>query len=161
MIDRQELNETVAKAIEMTDAFIVEIRVTPDNVINVEIDSPTGIDIDTCVAITRAIEARFDRDEEDYELEVGSAGLTLPFKVKGQYEKNIGNRIEVLTRDGRKLRGELTEVGDTKEDGSFDFTILVPEKVKVEGKKRPETVDTPVNLNTSNVKTATYLIEFK
>ena len=84
MIDRKELTETVAEAIQMTDAFIVEIRVTPDNMINVEIDSPTGLDIDTCVAVTRAIEARFDRDVEDYELEVGSAGLTSPFKVRGQ-----------------------------------------------------------------------------
>lgn len=161
MIDRKELTDTVAEAIKMTDAFIVEIGVTPDNNINVEIDSPTGIDIDTCVAVTRAIESRFDRDVEDYELEVGSAGLTSPFKVRGQYEKNLGNRIEVLTRDGRKLRGELTEVGAQREDGGFEFTIVVAEKVKIEGKKRPELVDTPVKLDTANVKSACYLIEFK
>lgn len=161
MIDRQLLSDTVSEALKMTDAFIVDIRVSADNGITVEIDSPTGVDIDTCVNVTRAIESKFDRDAEDYDLEVGSAGLTSPFKVKEQYDKNVGNRIEVLTRDGRKLRGELVEVGDRREDGSFKFTILVPEKVKVEGKKRPELVEKPCELDTTMVKSACYLIEFK
>ena len=75
-----------------------------------EIDSPTGVDIDACARITRSIEEAFDRDAEDYELEVGSAGITSDFKVRGQYDKNVGNEVEVLTRDGRKLHGTLVEV---------------------------------------------------
>ena len=82
-----------------TDLFLVDISVTPDNNITVEVDSATGVDIDACAAITRAVEAVFDRDAEDYALEVGSAGLTAPMKVRGQYDKNLGNDVEILTRD--------------------------------------------------------------
>ena len=75
MIDKNEIQQIAEKELEGTDCFVVEVTVAPDNRINVEIDSDTGVDIDTCARITRAIEARYDRDVEDYELEVGSAGL--------------------------------------------------------------------------------------
>ncbi len=90
MIDKQLLTQTIEEAIAGTSLFLVDVKVTPDNNITVEVDSREGVDIDECVNLTRAIEARFDRDVEDYELEVGSAGLTSPFKVKAQYEKNTG-----------------------------------------------------------------------
>ncbi|MDE6287331.1 MAG: ribosome assembly cofactor RimP, partial [Muribaculaceae bacterium] len=127
MIDKQLLTQTVTDALQGSDIFLVDVKVTPANEITVEIDSPEGIDIDTCAMLTRKIEEVFDREVEDYELEVGSAGLTAPFKVRGQYLKNIGNEVEVLTRDGRKLRGILVDVA---EDGRF--TVEVPTKVKHE-----------------------------
>lgn len=156
MIDKQLLIQTIEEAIAGTPLFLVDVKVTPDNNITVEVDSREGVDIDECVTLTRAIEARFDRDAEDYELEVGSAGLTSPFKVKAQYEKNIGNPIEVLTRDGRKLKGTLTAVGD---DDTFTFTIK--KKVKEEGKKRPMEVEEPVTMAMADTKSVTYLIDFK
>lgn len=157
MIDRQLLQDTVEAAISGTDIFVVDVTVGADNRLNVEIDSPSGVDIDTCVAITRKIEETFDRDVEDYELEVGSAGLTSPFKVKGQYDKNIGNEIEVLTRDGKKLRGVLESVAS---DGS-EFTLSVTRKVKEEGKKRPVTVTEPMVIAVADTKDVRYLIDFK
>lgn len=75
MIDKELLAQTVAESIKDTDIFIVDITIGADNAIVVELDSPEGIDIDTCAAITRRIEEVFDRDKEDYSLEVGSAGL--------------------------------------------------------------------------------------
>lgn len=155
MIDKQQLTQTVEQAIEGTSIFIVDIKINPGNAIVVEIDSPESIDIDTCAKITRQIEATFDRDVEDYELEVGSAGLTAPFKVKGQYLKNIGNEVEVLTSDGRKLQGVLTAVGDN------DFTIEVAKKVKEPGAKRPTLVMEPTTIEISNTKSVKYLINFK
>ncbi|MBQ2046264.1 MAG: ribosome assembly cofactor RimP [Muribaculaceae bacterium] len=155
MIDKQQLTQTVEQAIEGTSIFIVDIKINPGNAIVVEIDSPESIDIDTCAKITRQIEATFDRDVEDYELEVGSAGLTAPFKVKGQYLKNIGNEVEVLTSDGRKLQGVLTAVGDN------DFTIEVAKKVKEPGAKRPTLVMEPTTIEMSNTKSVKYLINFK
>lgn len=155
MIDKQLLTQTVEEAIEGTDLFIVEIKVTPDNNITVEIDSPTGVDIDSCVAINRKIEAAYDRDVEDYQLEVGSAGLTAPFKVKGQYDKNIGNELEILTRDGRKLTGRLVEVTDS------GFTVEVPVKVKHEGAKRPVIENQPQTFAFDDCKTVRYKIDFK
>ena len=82
MIDKELLSKPVADMIAGTDIFVVDIKVSPDNDIVVEIDSPDNIDVDTCAAITRRIEEVFDRDTEDYSLEVGSAGLTAPFKVR-------------------------------------------------------------------------------
>ena len=155
MIDKQLLTQTIEQAIEGSSIFIVDIKINPGNAIVVEIDSPENIDIDTCASITRKIEAVFDRDAEDYELEVGSAGLTAPFKVKGQYLKNIGNEAEVLTRDGRKMQGTLTAVGDD------DFTIEVAKKVKEPGAKRPSIIMEPITLEISNTKSVKYLINFK
>lgn len=155
MIDKQKLTATVEKAIEGSDIFIVDIKVTPDNRIVVELDSPNHLDIDTCARITRKIEENFDRDEEDYELEVGSAGLTAPFKVKAQYMKNLGKEIEVLTKDGRKLKGVLSAVG------AEDYTVEVPTKMKREGAKRPETVMQPTVIRFDETKQANYLIKFK
>ena len=155
MIDKQLLTQTIEQAIEGTSIFIVDVKINPGNSIVVEIDSPENIDLDTCALITRKIEATFDRDAEDYELEVGSAGLTAPFKVKGQYLKNIGNDVEVLTRDGRKLQGVLTSVGDD------EFTIEVAKKVKEPGAKRPSIVMEPETFKIDNTKSVKYLINFK
>ena len=157
MIDKTLLTKTVEDAIADTNLFLVDVTVTPDNRINVEIDSTDGVDIDTCVDLTRKIEAVFDRDVEDYELEVGSAGLTSPFKVIGQYQKNIGNTIEVLTRGGQKLKGTLAEV--SPEDRTFVLTVT--KKVKEPGQKKPVIVDDPITIAIDDCKTVRYLIEFK
>lgn len=155
MIDKKLLTDVVEAAIEGTSLFLVDIQINPGNSIVVEIDSAEGVDIDSCAAITRKIEDAFDRDIEDYELEVGSAGLTSPFKVKGQYEKNIGNEVEVLTTDGRKLKGTLTEVADET------FTIEVTRKVKEPGAKRPIEIAEPTIINYIDTKYVKYLIQFK
>lgn len=155
MLDKNLVRESVEKAIEGTDIFIVDITVSPQNNVVVELDSPGNLDIDTCAAITRAIEKDFDRDVEDYDLEVGSAGLTAPFKVKGQYLKNIGNDIEILTADGRKIKAVLTAVGDD------DFTFEYPVKVKEPGAKRPTLTMQSETLPMNGAKWVKYLISFK
>lgn len=157
MIDKQIIEQTVNAALEGTDCFLVDVTVTPANTITVEIDSMEGVDIDTCAMLTRKIEAAVDRDVEDYELEVGSAGLTSPLRVYRQYLKNIGNEVEVLTRAGKKLQGVLSDVSA---DGS-EITVVVKEKVKEPGKKRPVLVDTPMVMQVADTKYVKYLINFK
>ncbi|MCI6893238.1 MAG: ribosome assembly cofactor RimP [Bacteroidales bacterium] len=155
MIDRQALADVVNAHLG-DNLFLVDIEVSGDNRIVVEVDSREGsVKIDDCVAINRAVEASFDRDVEDYELEVGSAGLTSPFKVKAQYEKNLGNEVEVLTNDGRKLKGVLSAVDDDT------FTIKVTKKVKPEGAKRPVMVEEDETINYNETKYTKYLIQFK
>ena len=156
MIDKKLLTETVESALRDTDLFPVEIKVTPNNEITVTVDSMKSVDIEQCLALSRRIEEAFDRDVEDYELEVGSAGITSPFKVKAQYEKNLGNPVEVLTRDGRKLHGTLTAVSD-------DFstcTVTITKKVKEEGQKKPQLVEVPEVLPIDTIKSITYEIKF-
>lgn len=156
MLDKSEVLKAVETAIEGTDLFIVEVTVTPAKSIVVELDGPNGMDIDTCTAVTRRIEELLPEDElGEYDLEVGSAGLTAPFKVRGQWEKNLGNEIELLTTDGCKLSGVLKELGDDT------FTLEYQVKEKVEGKKRPEMVTKTESIPFANVKTANYLLRFK
>lgn len=155
MLDKKEIISLVEKAVEGTDAFIVSVSVSVANDIVVELDSPTGIDLDFCAEVTRAINDALDRDVEDYSLEVGSASLTAPFKVRGQYEKHLGDDVELLTRDGRKLRGVLTAVGDD------DFTVEITRKVKEEGKKRPVMVAQPEAFAYDQVKEVRYALSFK
>lgn len=157
MIDKALLIKTVEEALEGSDMFIVDVKVTPENDLTVEIDSMSHVDIDTCASLTRQIEKVFDRDVEDYRLEVGSAGLTSPLKVRQQYVKNIGNDVEVLTRDGRKLRGKLTGVSD---DGS-SFTIESMVKVKNPGEKRPHLEAVSETMEVAACKSVVYDLQFK
>lgn len=157
MIDKNLLIATVTEAIEGTPLFLVDVGVSPDNTITVEVDSPEAVDIDQCVAITRRIRDVFDCDVEDYELEVGSAGLTAPFKVRQQYLKNVGNPVEALTRDGRKIRGILTSVSDS--DSSFVITTTA--KVREPGRKKPVETELPLTLTPDECKYVKYLIDFK
>lgn len=154
MIDKKALQEFIDARLEGTEYFPVDLRISKENEIKVEIDSMGSVDIDFCIELTRAIEEAFPRDDEDYELEVGSAGLTSPFKVIGQYEKNIGNKVEVLTADGRKLHGVLSDVGEDT------FTVDVTTKVRPEGAKRPVEKIEPLTFGYADVKSVKYELEF-
>ena len=155
MIDKMLLEQVLTKGMEGTDLFIVDVTIGKDNNIVVEIDSDTSVDIDECVRLTRLVESHFDRDKEDYDLEIGSAGLTSPLKVERQYHKNIGNEVEVLTADGKKVQGVLKTV-----EGEA-FTVTVTEKQKVEGKKRPVMVEVDKEFDMNNIKYTKYLLSFK
>ena len=152
MIDKEALKKFVESRLGNTPFFLTDLRVSPANEIVVEIDSDDSVEF--CMELTRAIEAEFSRDDEDYELEVGSAGLTSPLKVRRQYLKYIGEELDVLTTDGRKLRGVLREAGDDT------FTLSVTVKEKPEGAKRPVTVEKDVIIPYAQVKKAVYVLKF-
>ncbi|NCC99494.1 MAG: ribosome assembly cofactor RimP [Bacteroidia bacterium] len=120
MINKDVVYQLVAEFLQGKDCFLTDVSVSKDNSIVVEIDSKQGVDIYTCCEINNFIELNLNRDIEDYSLEVGSAGITSPFKVKKQYEKNIGNEVEVLS-GGKKIFGILKEVGD-------DYFVVEVEK---------------------------------
>lgn len=154
MIQKAEIIEFVNGYIADTEYFLVDVKVSADNCIIVEIDNIDGVDIDYCAELSRAFESQFDREIEDYELEVGSAGLTAPFKVKGQYLKNIDNEVEVLASDGKKYKGLLIEVDDE------GFKISSQEKVKKEGEKRPILQNVVREFKFNQVKYTKYLLQF-
>lgn len=154
MIDKAALAEFIEGRLEGTSYFPVDLKVTPSNEITVEIDSMESVDIDFCIRLTHEIEDAFPRNDEDYELEVGSAGLTSPFKVKKQYEKNLGNEVEVLAADGKKYKGTLTEAADDT------FTVVSLEKVKKEGAKRPVEEEVTRIFPYNEVKYTKYLLQF-
>lgn len=155
MIEKSTIQEIVAEGLRDSDCFIVDVMVHPGNNIVVEIDNEEGVDIERCEKLHRFIESKLDRDVEDYELEVGSAGITSPFKVVAQYRKNIGNEVEVLARDGRKLTGVLKECDEQS------FTLTITKKVKPEGSKRKIEVEEDIPLTYEEIKYTKYLIRFK
>ena len=101
------------------------------------------------------MESKLDRDIEDFELTVGSAGLTSPLKTTRQYQKNIGKEIEVLTKKGQKLSGILKEVSDD------DFIVTISKKEKAEGAKRKTEVSEDLQFRYEEIKYTKYLIRFK
>ena len=155
MINKDTVRNIVEEWLDGKEYFFVDIEISPDDRIVVEIDHADGVWIEDCVELSRYIEERLSRDEEDYELEVGSAGLGQPFKVPQQYHCFVGKEVEVLDADGKKYKGTLKDV-----DGN-DFTVTVQEKQKVEGKKRPQLVDVDKTFQMDKVKYTKYLINFK
>ncbi|MDO4159495.1 MAG: ribosome assembly cofactor RimP [Prevotellaceae bacterium] len=155
MIDKNVVRNLVDEWLKDKDYFLVDIEISQDDKIVVEIDHADGVWIEDCVQLSRFIEDRLSRDEEDYELEVGSAGLGQPFKVPQQYMNFIGKDVEVLDADGKKYKGLLKAV-----EGN-EFTVTVSEKVKKEGAKRPVLTDVDHTFGMDKVKYTKYLISFK
>jgi ribosome maturation factor rimP len=146
MIDKDLIRQTIEEKLASTDCFLVSLSISGDNQIMVEIDSETSVDLDFCVELTRYIEQHFDRDAEDYSLEIGSYSITKPFVDRRQYRKNIGRKVEVLTEESRKIRGTLVAVDN---DG---FTLEIEEKELVEGQKRKKLVKKEITLLYNSVK---------
>ena len=155
MIDKNVVKTVVEEWLQDKEYFLVDIEVSTDDRIVVEIDHADGVWIAVGVALLRLIEDHLNRDEEDYELEVGSAGIGQPFKVEQQYINCIGKDVEVLAADGKKMEGVLKSV-----DGR-QFVVTVTEKQKVEGKKRPQLVEVEKQFSMDEVKYCKYLINFK
>ena len=155
MIEKKTVCQIVDEWLEGKDYFLVEVTIGPDDKIVVEIDHKEGVWIEDCVDLSRYIESRLSREQEDYELEVGSAGIGQPFKVLQQYLIHVGEEVEVLTKDGRKLHGVL------KEADAEHFTLTIQKKVKEEGAKRPKMVDEDLAFFYDDIKYTKYVISFK
>lgn len=155
MIDKDLIQQIVEQNIDQESMFLVDIQIRPSNIIVVEIDSDEGVCIDDCIALSKKIESQLDRDKEDFELEVGSSGITTPFKVVRQYEKNIGKEVEVLTKKGIKLKGILKSCNDSQ------FIVTITKKEKPEGAKRKIEIEEDLTFGYDEVKYTKYIISFK
>lgn len=134
--------------------FLVKAEVKGANRIEVEVDHDTEpVDIDTIVALTKHIEAGLDREKEDFELEVSSAGLTTPLVGVRRYRKFIGKELEVLLKKGVKEKGVLVSAD---EEG---FVLEVIRMEKPEGARRKQQVVHQLPLKYEEVKQATYLLK--
>ncbi|MCK5029605.1 MAG: ribosome assembly cofactor RimP [Bacteroidales bacterium] len=155
MIKREIIEDIIEEIVSEKNAFVVDIKVSSSNKINVEIDSFDGFTIVDCVEVSRLIENSLDRDKEDFELEVASAGLSEPFKVMQQYQKNLGKEVETVTKEGIKIKGVLSNVS---EEG---FEIDESKMVKVEGKKKKQNVIEKHQFSFDQVKSTKIIIKFK
>lgn len=156
MIDSKVVNGIVQQWLEgKAGYFLVDVTVSRDNRIVVEIDHKEGVWIDDCVDLSRFIESLLSRDVEDYELEVGSAGIGQPFKVLQQYLNHIGQEVEVLPKEGTKLKGILLSAD------SEGFVLKTRKKLTVEGKKRPVMADVELSFKYSDINYTKYIISLK
>ena len=124
MIEKQRIEGLVKEYIIGTGLFLVSVKVTGGNRIVVLADKNEGITIAECAAIHRHIENGLDRDIEDFELQVSSPGLDLPFGVLEQYRKNEGKKVEVLDNEGSKYFGKLKNVTE----GGFELETEIKTK---------------------------------
>lgn len=155
MIDKNVVEQLVEEWLDGKDYFLTDLTVSPDDRIVVEMDHVEGVWIEDCVDLSRFIEEHLNRDEEDYELEVGSAGIGQPFKVHRQYEIHQGSPVIVLSCEGKKLRGILKDVAPDH------FVLTIKEKVRLEGAKRPQWVDRDLTFRFEDVKYTKYDLDAK
>ena len=141
MIEKKTVCQIVDEWLAGKDYFLVEVTISPDDKILVEIDHKEGVWIEDCVELSRYIESKLNREDEDYELEVGI--------------NHIGKEVEVLAKDGRKLSGVLKEADEQH------FVVTIQKKVKEEGAKRPKLVDEDLTFTYEEIKYTKYLISFK
>jgi ribosome maturation factor RimP len=136
--------------------YIVELKINNGNQIFLELDKEEGnIAIEDCMSVSRNIEHNLDREEEDFSLEVSSAGIDQPFRVLKQYLKNIGKEVKVQTLEhGRAIEGLLKHAD---EEGVL---IEVKEKKRLEGKKKKVWVTEEIKLNYSEIKETKLIITF-
>lgn len=134
---------------------LITLDINAENEALVEIDRLQGVDVDDCGALNAWLVEQLDQaGEEDYALEVGSVSLSDPFKTKMQYEKHVGHDVEVLTAEGKKVRGQLVSADEDT------FSVDVDTLVVVEGKKRKQHETVTHTWGYGKVKYTKYLFSF-
>jgi ribosome maturation factor RimP len=155
MIVKKAIEDFLKKEFEGSDYFLVAVKTGRDDSIKVFVDSMKGLSIQECYDISRKITAHFDRDEEDYSLDVSSPGLDMPLSVPMQFEKNIDRAVQVILEDGSKITGIL------KAHDRDGIVLEVTSKIKVEGNKKKQEITESVNYNFKEIKAVKVVVSFK
>lgn len=133
--------------------FLIDLAITLDNKINVVIDGDNGVTVKDCVRVSRAIEHNLDREEEDFSLEVASAGAASPLVMPRQYKKNIGRKVEVETENS-SYEGNLTVAND--ESITLEWKAREPKPIG----KGKVTVQKKKEILFSEIKKAKVVLKF-
>lgn len=138
---------------ERPDLFLIDLTVGNDSKINLTIDGDNGVTLQDCIDMSRAVEHNLDREEEDFSLEVASAGATSPLKQPRQFKKNIGRTLSVRTAT-EEIEAELTDATD--EVAVLEWTAREPKKIG----KGKETVEKKAEIAYGDIKQAVVVIKF-
>lgn len=133
---KEKVEQAVGEYLAGKDMVLVSLKCSASSVIEVTLDSMDGITIDTCMEASRFIESRLDRDEQDFELTVGSASISEPMTHPLQYRKNISREVEIMEEGSRTKLIAVLEDADDK-----GITVTYKEKIAQEGKKRKVEVE--------------------
>lgn len=151
---KDKVENLVAGALEENPSlFLIDLKVHPDNRIEVIIDGDNGITVEDCIAVSRAVEHNLDRDEEDFALQVMSAGVSEGLTHIRQYKKNIGRTLKVKTAED-KIQGELISATD---DGiTLEWKTREPKPVG----KGKVTVTKEASIDYKDIQEAKVMITF-
>jgi ribosome maturation factor RimP len=158
MISKELVRKLAQERIDDLDRnlFIVDIQISAKNAIHVELDKYEGyVAIEDCISVSRNVEHNLDREEQDFELHVSSAGLDKPLRVLPQYVKNIGREVALTMKDGASKAGlllEATEAGIKLQSSRME---------KIEGKKKKELIVEEEEIPFTSIKETKIVISFK
>lgn len=125
---REKVEQLLDNALEKNKSlFLIDLNITADNQIRVILDGDTGVTVEDCISVSREIEHNLDREEWDFSLEVMSFGLSEPLSFPRQYKKNIGRKLSVKTKDGKKIEGKV--LGATDEECTLAWSAREPKPV--------------------------------
>jgi len=154
MIAKEIIIDLVKEKLE-EKMFLVDVMVSPANVIHVEVDSHDGLTIEQCAGLSRYLESHLDRAAEDFELQVSSPGIDHYFKVNEQFHKNAGREVEIITTENTLFRGIMTEANNA------GIVLEVTMKERQEGERKPRMVTKMVSFDYVDIKKAKVIISFK
>jgi len=155
MITKEQVTQLIEDKIAGSDMFIVEVSVRPGNVLEVTLDGDKGINIEACTEVHRHILKNFDREVEDYSLEVSSPDLLKPLKVKRQYIKNIGRTISVKTTVKDKLEGVMLDAND------YGIVLHTKTREAIPGRKAKQLVEKEIEIPYDQIEQAKIVLSFK
>ena len=158
MISKKKVADLIYERIEELDSglFVVSLVIATGNKINIELDKHVGgVSVKDCMSVSRNVEHNLDREEEDFELHVSSAGLDKGLRVLAQYQKNVGREVVVKLHEGGKVEG--TMIAATAKD----ITIQTTRKERIEGRKKKETIIEDFVFTMDKVKETKIVISFK
>ena len=155
MLENSHILNLINSHISGTDKFLVDLKISPSNKIEIYIDAVSGLSVKDCVSLSRHIESSLDREKEDFELEVSSPGAEEPFKVREQYTKNVGRKLKIELLDGTELKGTLK-----KHEGSTIILEILNKEKKERGKGKI-TKNENITLELDKVKKAGVILSFK
>ena len=144
------LNQALA---EREDLFLIEWKLSDSGKIDVILDGDNGVNLQDCIDVSRAIEHNLDREEQDFALEVASAGVSRPLKLPRQYRKNIGRTLQVKLAT-EQIEAELTAADEEKI--TLEWEAREPKKIG----KGKETVQKKVEIPYGDIKEAIVTIKF-
>lgn len=150
-----KVQQLIDQALEQYPSiFIIDFTISSENKITVIIDGDEGVILQDCINFSRAIEHNLDREEEDFSLEVASAGASSPIKMLRQYNKNIGRKLKVVTNDQEKYEATLDSIVDGKI--VLKWKTREPKPIG----KGKVTVEKEVVIPFENIKEANVIISF-
>ncbi len=110
---RERVTQLLEQALEKNKSlFLIDLSISEGNQIKVTLDGDEGVTLNDCIAVSREIEHNLDREEEDFSLEVASAGVSEPLTLVRQYVKNVGRKLKVKTREGEVMEGALKQANE-------------------------------------------------